>query len=98
MFGVATIGGRRMTIDEVRDKVAGTDQADVQLNDPTPEMDRRRRARRPGRHPPGGHPRIRLRVSVGGARPDRSRGGRHAWDQRARRGRRRRRRVGRPAG
>jgi hypothetical protein len=41
MFGVATIGGRRMTIDEVRDKVAGTDQADVQLNDPTPELDRR---------------------------------------------------------
>jgi hypothetical protein len=41
MFGVATIGGRRLTIDEVREKVAGTDQADVQLNDPTPEMDRR---------------------------------------------------------
>jgi hypothetical protein len=54
MFGVATIGGRRMTIDEVRDKVAGTDQADVQLNDPTPEMDRRDELAGPGATHPAG--------------------------------------------
>jgi hypothetical protein len=54
MFGVATIGGRRMTIDEVRDKVAGTDQADVQLNDPTPEMDRRDELVGPGATHPAG--------------------------------------------
>jgi hypothetical protein len=41
IFGVATIGGRLLTIDQVREKLAGTDQADVPLADPPAATDRR---------------------------------------------------------